>query len=139
MKTSRRKLRNEATQLEVDIIDEWLDKNGDPAIAKLVEKNLAIANKISALLKLKEMRPADLAKKMGKQRSEITKWLSGQNNFTTKTITKIETILGEEIIHIKPPVTNVYWTVTINPSSEKVTTEGFEDSTVDETKMAIGC
>lgn len=44
---------------------------------------------------------ADFARALGKKESEISKWLSGQHNFTIQTIAKIETVLGEDIISIK--------------------------------------
>ncbi len=85
---------------ENNIIDQWLDKNGNPEIARLVEKNLAIANKIDEILKARGLKPADLARMLNKKPSEISKWLTGMHNFTTKTIAKIEVALGKEIIHI---------------------------------------
>ena len=38
---------------------------------------------------------------MGKKNAEISKWLSGEHNFTIATIAKIECILGEDIISVK--------------------------------------
>jgi transcriptional regulator with XRE-family HTH domain len=135
MKISRRKINREQNgRLEINIIDNWLKDNGDPAIERLVKKNLAIANKIAALLESKGMKPADLAAAMEKQRSEVSKWLSGQHTFTTKTITKIEEVLGEDIIHIEPSVRNVYFTTyvrfeDIKPASQE---DIFEDSLYEE-------
>lgn len=112
MKISRRKINREQNdRLEVNIIDNWLKDNGDPVIECLVKKNLAIANKIASLLDSKGMKPADLAVAMGKKRSEVSKWLSGQHTFATKTITKIAEVLGEDIIHIESGIKNVYFTV----------------------------
>ena len=91
-----------------NIIDTWLDENGSPEIAKLVEKNLAIANKIQELLKDRGLKPADLARLLDKKPSEISKWLTGTHTFTTKTITKIETVLGEDIIHIEAQKEYIY-------------------------------
>jgi len=108
MKISRRKINREQNdRLEVNIIDNWLKDNGDPVIERLVKKNLAIANKIASLLDSKGMKPVDLAVAMGKQRSEISKWLSGQHTVATKTITKIAKVLCEDIIHIESGIRNV--------------------------------
>ena len=41
-----------------------------------------------------------LAAKMGKRPSEISKWLSGDHNFTLKSIAKLTAELGEPLIHI---------------------------------------
>lgn len=67
----------------------------------MVEKNLAIANKIHKILKDRGLKPADLARLLDKKSSEISKWLTGTHTFTTQTITKIETVLGVDIIHIE--------------------------------------
>lgn len=124
----------------INIIDNWLNDHGDPAIDRLIKKNLEIANKIAELLEIKDMRPTDLAEVMGKQRSEVSKWLSGQHTFTTKTITKIEEALGEDIIHIKPKINNVYFTAYVHvgnpaqPQEESV----FEDSLYEDKYTAVG-
>ncbi|MNR17300.1 hypothetical protein D3C85_1339510 [compost metagenome] len=91
-----------------NIIDTLLDENGSPEIAKLVEKNLAIANKIQELLKDRGLKPVNLARLLNKKTSEISKWLTGTHTFTNKTITKIETVLGEDIIHIETQKEYVY-------------------------------
>lgn len=98
--------RNADVTKENNLISNWLKEHGDPAIDKLVKRNLAIANRISNILTQKNMKPADLAKKMGKQRSEISKWLSGTHSFSTKTITNIECALGEDIIFVYAALLN---------------------------------
>jgi len=114
---------------ENNIIDNWLEENGDSAITKLVEKNLAIANKIHELLEKRSLKPADLARMLEKKPSEISKWLSGTHTFTTKTITKIESVLGEDIIHIEPQKEYVYFKVMIyNDINEEEML--FEDSEI---------
>lgn len=96
-----------------NIIDTWLEENGNPEITKLVEKNLAIANKIHELLVERNLKPADLARLLNKKSSEISKWLTGTHTFTTKTITKIETVLGADIIHIEAQKEYVYFKVLV--------------------------
>ncbi|MFV5685792.1 helix-turn-helix domain-containing protein [Flavobacterium sp. GB2R13] len=117
-------------------IDTWLDENGSPEIAKLVEKNLAIANKIQELLKDRGLKPADLARMLVKKPSEISKWLTGTHTFTTKTITKIETVLGEDIIHIEAQKEYVYLKVHINQEEELEDTL-FENSEVFATESGL--
>ena len=97
-------------------IDTWLEKNGSPEITKLVEKNLAIATKIHELLNLQGLKPADLARLLDKKPSEISKWLTGTHTFTTKTITKIEAVLEEDIIHIEPQ--KIYFKVMVTNHEE---------------------
>lgn len=96
-----------------NIIEDFLNEYGRPEIAKLVEKNLAIANKIHELLVERNLKPADLARLLDKKPSEISKWLTGTHTFTTKTITKIETVLGADIIHIEAQKEYVYFTVLV--------------------------
>lgn len=115
-----------------NIINNWLQASGKPEIEKLVEKNLAIANKIQELLQSKGLKSADLARLLNKQPSEISKWLTGLHTFTTKTITKIETVLGEDIIHIEPKKEYVYLTVMVNDELKGMS---FENTTFDSNDM----
>lgn len=112
-----------------NIIDTWLNENGSPEIAKLVEKNLAIANKIHEMLKERGLKPADLARMLDKKPSEISKWLTGTHTFTTKTITKIETVLAEDIIHVEAQKEYVYLKVLAN-QEEDLEETAFENSEV---------
>ncbi len=112
-----------------NIIDTWLSQNGKPEIDKLVEKNLAIANKIHELLQQRDLKPADLARLLDKKPSEISKWLTGTHTFTTKTITKIETVLGEDIIHIEAQKEYVYFKVMVK-DQEQEQEMAFETSNV---------
>ena len=112
-----------------NIINDWIQENGNPEIAKLVEKNLAIANKIHEMLEERRLKPADLARMLKKTPSEISKWLTGTHTFTTKTITKIETILGDDIIHVEPQREIVYLKVYVN-HEEEIEETSFETSEV---------
>lgn len=117
-----------------NIINDWLAHNGSPEIEKLVEKNMAIAHKIYEMLQKRGLKPADLARLLNKKPSEISKWLTGTHTFTTKTITKIETVLGEDIIHIEPQKEYVYFKVSVRNTIDEETpfeksevfTNGFE-------------
>jgi transcriptional regulator with XRE-family HTH domain len=111
-----------------NIISDWLQENGNPEIAKLVEKNLAIANKIHEMLEERGLKAADLARMLKKTPSEISKWLTGTHTFTTKTITKIETVLKEDIIHIEAQREIVYLKVYMN--QEEMEETSFENSEV---------
>ena len=65
-----------------------------------VSLNIDIANKISRILKDKNLRQKDFAVMMGKKESEISRWLSGAHGFTTASIAKMSDVLGEDIIQI---------------------------------------
>ncbi len=96
-----------------NIIEDFLNEYGRPEIEKLVELNLSIANKIHELLKERGLKPADLARMLDKKPSEISKWLTGMHTFTTKTIAKIGTVLGTDIIHIEAQKEYVYFKVLV--------------------------
>ncbi|MCR5036462.1 MAG: helix-turn-helix domain-containing protein [Bacteroidales bacterium] len=72
------------------------------------ELNFSIAERIAEILKQKGMTQRDLANKLGKRESEISKWLTGRHNFTISTLSKISYILDSPIILVanKPyPIT----------------------------------
>lgn len=60
-----------------------------------------IANRIDDLLKEKRMTQRELAVKMGKKESEVSRWLTGRHGFTVSTLAKISAVLGEPIIEVK--------------------------------------
>ena len=63
-----------------------------------VRKNLEISQQISHILEEKNWDQKDLAEKLGKQESEVSKILSGLHNITLKTLSKIESVLDQEVI-----------------------------------------
>ena len=63
-----------------------------------VKNSLDIVEYIHKLLESKNMTQRDLADKMEKSESEISKYLSGGHNLTLRTLAKIQDALGEEII-----------------------------------------
>lgn len=91
-----------------NIIDTWLTENGNPEIAKFVEKNLAIATKVNTILKERSIKKNVFAEMLGKKPSEITKILSGSHNITLKTITKMEVALNVNLINIEPIIEHKY-------------------------------
>lgn len=54
---------------------------------------------------------------MEKQKSDVSKWLSGQHTFTMRTITAIESAPESDIIHTEPEVNTVYLTTYIRYES----------------------
>jgi transcriptional regulator with XRE-family HTH domain len=67
-----------------------------------VDLSFEVADRIQALLLAKNMQQKDLAKALGKQESEVSKWLTGTHNFTLKTLSKIQAILEDEVIMVVP-------------------------------------
>lgn len=66
--------------------------------AKFQAKSREIRNRAAAIYLLKGMKQKDIAEKLGKKPSEISKWLSGEHNLTIKSIMMLEVILEEDII-----------------------------------------
>lgn len=70
-----------------------------------------IADAIIQELKKKGWRKLDLAMKLNRTPAEISKWVSGKQNFTIDTLVEIETCLGVEIFKQKiycNPCTSIY-------------------------------
>jgi transcriptional regulator with XRE-family HTH domain len=66
-----------------------------------VEHSMSILDRIHELLQKKfDGKQIDLANKLGKSESEISKWLNGVQNFTIFTISKLEEAFGESIIAV---------------------------------------
>jgi len=91
-----------------NMLDNWLNEYGDPAIDRFVEKNLAIVDKIATILKERKIKKKEFAKMLDKKPSEISKWMTGQHNLTLKSITKMEQALGIDLINIEPAVEYKY-------------------------------
>ena len=60
----------------------------------------SIAEKLDKLLKERGMSQRDLAKNTGKTEAEVSRWLGGTHNFTLRTLAKISTALGEDLITV---------------------------------------
>ena len=72
--------------------------NIDPNNKQFVKKNTEIVEEIYELLDSKKMTQKELAKLLDKKESEVSKWLSGLQNLTLRSITKMEIALGKDII-----------------------------------------
>lgn len=80
-------------------ISDWLKENKNPEIERFIVKNLAITEKVRLTLEEKGWKSQDLARVLKKSPSEVSKWLSGTHNLTLKSITKMETALGIDLIY----------------------------------------
>lgn len=65
---------------------------------KFVKRQGEFAAKIDELLESTGMTQRELAKKLGKQESYVSKMLSGWSNPTLKTIAEFEVALGKDIV-----------------------------------------
>ena len=62
--------------------------------------SFAISDKIADALEKKGMTQKMFAKQIGKTETEVSRWLSGTHNFTLRTIAKISSVLGTNIITV---------------------------------------
>jgi transcriptional regulator with XRE-family HTH domain len=56
--------------------------------------------RINQLLREKNISKKELAEKMDKKPSEISKWLSGEHNFTLRSLAKLSAELGEPLMEV---------------------------------------
>lgn len=75
-----------------------------PEVSKQVDIAVRIANRVYELLEKKAMSQKDLAKKLGKTETEVSRWLSGTHNLTIATIAKLSVALDDDIIMVTQPV-----------------------------------
>ncbi|WP_119079074.1 helix-turn-helix domain-containing protein [Chitinophaga alhagiae] len=71
----------------------------------MVSKSFDITERILDLLDARGWTQKDLAEKLSKKESEISRWMKGTHNFTLETIAKIELALGETVLDTskRPP------------------------------------
>ena len=60
-----------------------------------------ISNRIYSLMKEKGLSKKQLADAIGKRPSEITRWLSGEHNFTISTLAMLSSFFGQPIISVE--------------------------------------
>lgn len=69
-----------------------------PEIRRQVDLSVQIANRVYELLETKKMSQKELAKRLGKTETEVSRWLSGTHNLTLATIAKLSVALDDDII-----------------------------------------
>ena len=66
-----------------------------------IDLSFAIADKLALILEERNMTQKEFAKAVGKTETEVSRWLGGTHNFTLKTIAKISSVLGCNIICVQ--------------------------------------
>lgn len=85
------------TNFDVDV----MLKSFPDHIKKEIDLEFDVADRLVDLMKEKGVSKTSLAQDLGKQPSEITKWLSGQHNFTLRTIALLSAYFGKPIINVQ--------------------------------------
>ena len=62
--------------------------------------SFAISNKLDSLMQERGINRKQLAEALGKRPNEITRWLSGEHNFTIATLAMLSTFFGKPIITV---------------------------------------
>ena len=72
----------------------------NPEARRMVDLSFRIVDRIHEILEEKGLKQKDLALRLGKNESEISKWMRGTHNFTIDTLVSIENVLDEPIIEV---------------------------------------
>lgn len=70
------------------------------SIRKETELSFEISDRIYALMNERGLSKKQFADALGRRPSEITKWLSGEHNFTIATLAMLSTFFGQPIITV---------------------------------------
>ena len=62
--------------------------------------SFAISKRLAALMQERGLNKKQLAEALGKRPNEITRWLSGEHNFTISTLAMLSTFFGKSIINV---------------------------------------
>ena len=71
-----------------------------PEIKEEIDLSFAISNKIDSLMQERGLSKKQFADQIGKRPSEITRWLSGQHNFTISSLVMLSEFFGKSIISV---------------------------------------
>ena len=82
---------------------EWFQEKTEkvsPEIMIEVQLSADIIARINLLLKEKNMTQRELAQKLGKNESIVSRWTTGLPNFTLRTLSQLSVALGEPLIQL---------------------------------------
>ncbi len=85
---------NNPTSREINAIKRQIPED----VKSFVDNSFDIVNQIHSILSKQGKSQKDLADLLGKKESEISKWMQGTHNFTIRSISKIEIVLGAKLI-----------------------------------------
>ena len=72
-----------------------------PAIKQEMDWSCAIIDKIDAILKRDGISQRELARRIGCNETQITRWIRGFPNFTLSSLAKLSQALGESLISVE--------------------------------------
>lgn len=65
-----------------------------------IDLSFKISNRIAELMNNRHLSRKQFADALGRRPCEVTKWLSGQHNFTISTLAMLSTFFGQPIITV---------------------------------------
>lgn len=65
-----------------------------------VDMEFGISNRIYQLMQERGLSKEQLACELGTRASEVTKWLSGQYNFSTRTLARLSSFFDQKIVAV---------------------------------------
>jgi len=72
-----------------------------PDVVKMeVDLSFEISDRIDKLMRQRGLTKKQFADALGRRPSEITKWLSGQHNFTIATLAMLSSFFGQPIVSV---------------------------------------
>jgi len=71
-----------------------------PSVRQEMDWSRDIVDKIDAILKKKGLTQRELAKRIGCNETQITRWTNGFPNYTLSTLAKLSEALGEPLITV---------------------------------------
>lgn len=74
----------------------------------MINHSFAIVDRIEEIMTKKKINQRQLADMLGKEESEVSRWMRGTHNFTIKTIAKLEAALGEPIFSVSTSSPSIY-------------------------------
>jgi transcriptional regulator with XRE-family HTH domain len=96
-----------------------------PAEKLRTQTKMGLAARIDDLIREKRWSKSEFAKKLDKQPSEVSKWLSGTHNFTIDTLADIAILFNlsvTELIEAKPapPINTVHYLVYLADANQSI-------------------
>lgn len=71
------------------------------SLQKETELSFQISDRIYELMQQRGLSKKQFADALGKRPCEVTKWLSGQHNFTISTLSMLSTFFGQPVIAVR--------------------------------------
>ena len=78
---------------------DFINPNIPTELSNNVDKTFAVAKYISNFVESKDFKQKDIAEKLGKHESEISRWLSGFHNLTLNSIIKLESVSSIKLLN----------------------------------------